>query len=373
MYVDKTYQGSLFDDCSSKCAAFAVCGGKRITAPCGCAWPTTSEKRYQCHKCYLICRERGTQALHKNLKVPDFNTEIANGYSLDQVELIQPLFKPPAHVALFTEKYKEGKLNLSWVAVDVRSLFNCRKKKGAELKPVFNDVKSVKKYLNVPENCRLIAVLNGEDKLLESVWAMKRREMLKKLKEIGFEICTGPTFSIAQFTSAGTTTPFSHHTAMYMRHHRVLSEIQSAGLCGVPNLYWLDGDKRQLTDWSDWLIKNRDIYMISKDFTSTRRWSLVHPKLQELLKLLEVTGRTFHILIVGSGQTNARKITEILSSEGHTVSIITSAPIMKALHGQKYFINSDGKLSDSSVPKSEETTSMLMISNLDTFNAALKI
>lgn len=374
MYVDKTYQGSLFDDCSKSCVAFGVCGGHRNTAPCGCAWPAGHAWRHQCHQCYLLCRERGKYGAHKNLQVQDFAAEIAKGYSFDQVELVQPVYKFPECVPSFTETYREGKISLQWVAVDVKSLFNCRMETGAVLKPVFSDEKSVRKYLNVTENCRLIAVLNGKDKYLESIWATKNRsKIFKKLKEIGFEICTGPTFSISQFTAADTPTPFSHHVAMYMRHHRVLSEIQDAGLCAVPNLYWIDRDKRQLADWRDWLINNKAISMISMDFTSIKKWPQINPKLLELLQMLKVTGRTFHILFIGSGQANASKIMTALKGTGHTVSVITSAPIIKALCGYKYVVNIDGKLSNSSVPKSEATMSSLMISNLKTFENSLRI
>ena len=371
MFKEEIYQGSLFDDCSIKCEAYAACGGQRVTAPCGCAWTQSSGLRYQCHKCYLICRDRGLYNSEEKLQVKEFSTNIEDGFTLDQIDIIQSKYQFPICIPTHTNKYKGNVKFSRFVAVDARMLFNYPHNGIANLKSQFETESLLRQYLKVSKKCELIAVLNGEDKMLEKIWAMNRTAMFSKLVSIGFKICTAPTFSLTALTPSGSLVPFSHHTAMLMRHHRVLHEINKVGLCAVPNLYWLDGDARQLNNWVDWLKTHPEIYLISRDFTSTRHWSAIEPKIIELLNLFKEVGRLFHVLIIGTGHSNAPKIVEYLKREGHNVSVITSAPIMKAIHGSKYFITANGKLSDCACEKSEYSFDDLINYNLDLFEHKL--
>lgn len=372
MYIEKSYQGSLFDDCATKCEAYATCGGQRKTAPCGCIWKEATGLRHQCQRCYLICRERGMYTTDASLQLTSFNSNIENGLSLDQVQVNQATHELPIYIPVSTHNY-HGRVKFSgYVAVDARMLFNYPRGKAAVLKSLFQTEESLRQHLRVTKSCRLIAVLNGTDKMLEKVWGMPRTEMLNQLASIGFTICTGPTFSLTALTPDGSIVPYSHHTIMLMRHHRVLSEIDDAGLCGVPNLYWIDGDSRQLRQWSGWLRNNSHLSMISKDFTSTRNWSAIEPKLTELIHLLNEAGRSFHVLIVGTGQSNAPKIVTALSQAGHSVSIITSAPIMKAIHGSQYITSPDGRLSDVPSDESQFSFDRLIQYNLHFFEMKLK-
>lgn len=363
-------QSSLFNDCHN-CEAYAACGGNRITAPCGCAWPYGSKRRYQCNKCSIICRERGMYSPRRNLKSKDFESEIRFGLTLDQVSLKQPSFDFPLHIPGYTHKYPSNELHTKWVAIDIRNLFNCNQTKGATIRPLFTNESAIRKYLNVTPDCKLLAVLNGTDKMLETLWAMPRKAVLKKLVSLGFTACTAPTFSLNTLNAAGKLVPYSHHTAMLMRHHRVLSEIQNAGLYAVPNLYWIDNDKREITRWSKWLQANTEIRTISKDFTSTRKWSVIEPKVFDLIQLLNLANRPFHILIIGTGAANAPKVVKLLSEAGHTVSVVTSAPTLKAIRGSKYFINEDGKLSSSPCGKEEHAFSSLINYNSKIFERVL--
>ncbi len=368
----EVYQNSLFDDCASKCEAYASCGGCRSTAPCGCAWPYGHEKYQQCHKCYIICRERGVFNPNPQLLSKDFATEIESGYMLEQVQLNQEQYNLPIYIPTYTNKYRCKKAFSDFVAVDIQKLFNCRKGKGATLKPIFKTETDVRRHFNVTPECLLIVILNGQDWKLESFWAASRKAILEKLVSIGFTICTAPTFSVTALTTMGTPVPYSHHTAMLMRHHRVLSEISSVGLCGIPNLYWLDGDNKEIKRWANWLNNNAQIHLVSKDLTSTRDWNTIEFKISELISLLGKTDRFFHVLIIGTGAKNARKVVRKLTEVGHTVSIVTSAPVLKAIHGSKYFIGNNGELSDVSCPKSECSFSTLIEYNSELFENDLK-
>jgi len=333
-------------ECRTRCEAYGVCGGSRTTAPCGCAWPLDSGKRYQCAECYLVCRDiRRVDPVSGQLGECSFARHIAAGYSLEQTHIIhedQPRF--PLFIPLHTQDYQGSGLPLRWVGVDVRWLFNVRKQGPATLKAAFATRDTARSYLKVGAGCELLAVLNGEDWMLEKFWQMARQPALHQLAAVGFRASTGATFSVTPLTTLGTPVPFAHHSAMLMRHHRVLAETQAAGLYSAPNLYWLDGDQRELRRWAQWLRANPQILTVSRDFTSTPAGTVIARKVQELLFLLQQAGRPFHVLVVGTGPINAPPVLQALVAAGHTATIVTSAPIMKAQSGGRYEFTSTGEL-----------------------------
>lgn len=300
-----------------------------------------------------------------------FASKIEEGYTLDQVAITQPPFSFPLFIPTYTQKYRGAALPLRWVAVDVRNLLNPRRTREAILNPHFADETRSRDYLRVDGNCQLLAVLNGQDWMLESFWAMQRPATLQQLRASGFEVGTGATYSVMGLTTEGTAVPYAHHTAMLMRHHRVLDEMQRAGIAAIPNLYWLDGDRRELARWSDWLRSNSAISTVSRDFTSTSQWSVISPKVDELVLLLRNAGRQFHILIVGTGRANAPRILHKLVMAGHTATIVTSAPIMKALSGVKYDIDSSGVSSEGSSNRLTFPFPLLIEHNLAVFENIL--
>lgn len=371
MMPEEVYQSSLFNDCPTKCAAYGACGGNRSTAPCSCFYSIQSGKRYKCKECYIICRDVGKFDLD-NKRLKDFDEEIADGYTLDQVAIKQLPTDLPIFIPSLTEKSSSEKLFTEYVAVDLRMMFNFSEKRKAKLKHHFKTSQLLRKRLNVSKDCGLIAVLNGHDSMLEYLWASDRVSILKQLYEIGFTICTGPTFSVTALTTTGAPVPFSHHTAMFMRHHKMMSEIANTGLSNVPNLYWIDDDSRMMRMWADWLNANPDIYLISKDFTSTHHWSTIEQKLSELIDIISISKRRFHILIVGTGAANAKKVVNKITLAGHGVSIITSAPILKALHGSQYVVDDLGNLTNVKCSKTEWPFSSLIPYNIKLFEDDLK-
>ena len=337
---------AIASECITRCEAYGVCGGSRATAPCGCSWPLESGKRYQCGECYQVCREiRQVDPLTGELGAYSFARHIAAGYSLEQTTIIQqnqPQF--PLFIPLHTQDYTGGTLPLRWVGADVRWLFNLRGRGTATLKAAFATEATTRQYLKVGPACQLLTVLNGEDWMLEKLWQMPRQTAFEQLAAVGFEASTGATFSVTPLTTLGNPVSFAHHSAMLMRHHRVLAETQAAGLHSAPNLYWLDGDLREVQRWAQWLRANPTLGTVSRDFTSTTRGEVMARKVQELLYLLQLAGRSFHVLVVGTGPVNAPLVLSALTRAGHTATIVTSAPIMKAQSGEKYELDSRGEI-----------------------------
>lgn len=329
--------------------------------------------RYQCQKCYLVCRERlQPSPLPGHPDELVFAARIEEGYSLDQIAIAQAPRAFPLFIPTYTHKYKAGLLPLSWAAADMRILFKSRRKSGADVQPYFGDEEQARQYLRVNPSCQLLAVLNGPDWMLESFWAMPRQDALAHLAAIGFGTGTGATYSVTALTTAGTPVPYAHHTAMLLRHHRVLDEMQAAGMCATPNLYWLDGDLRELNRWADWLRNTPAVQVVSRDFTATTHWSVISKKVTELIYLLRRAGRRFHVLVVGSGRANAPRILRALANAGHTASIVTSAPILKALSGVKYELDANGTSSEAACEPDTYPFPLLIEHNLAVFEDILR-
>ena len=365
------YSHNLFDDCATNCEAYAACGGCRATAPCLCVYPMGHPLRYACNKCEFLCRERGMYCNNPDLKVKSFEEGFGQGQLLNEVKFSQTKQSLPIFIPEYTHAFGHEKKFSEWAAVDIQFLFRFPRQGGAILKDCFNDAESLREYLNVSDTCKLVAILNGNDKKLESFWAGKRKFLLKTIASLGFTVCTSPTYSLNALTTTGTSVPASHHVSMLMRHHRVLAEINEAELCAVPNLYTLDGDQRQIKEWSEWLRSNEGINIVSRDFTSTRNWQTVKTKLDDLIQTLKLVGRSFQVIIVGTGHANAIKVAAELAKSGHVPTIVTAAPILKAIKGGKYQLINEHILEANVCPKEEMNKSELILHNLYLFEKAL--
>lgn len=355
--------GGLFNDCATGCEAYAACGGFRSTAPCGCAWPAGSDKRKKCETCYLLCRDR-----------PDFVTRLSEGKLIEQVSVRHDqLIQFPLFIPVNTHDFQGTELTLPvrWVAADLRIIFNLKKAQPATIKPHFATTDTARKYLRVDSGCQLLTVLNGKDKFLESFWGMDRPRAFNHLKKIGFSVGTGPTFSVSELTPLGTPTPYAHHTAMLMRHHRAMSELQNAGLIAIPNLYWVDEDRQEINRWGEWLLSNPLLRFVSRDFTMTGNKETIAFKLQEFLQILAIAGRSFHVLVVGTGPANAPLILQKLYESGHSASVITSSPIMHAQSNIKYRLGSNNRIIKESAPSQAMGFHELILHNMNVFELAL--
>lgn len=331
-------QSNLFNDafCERQCFARATCGGGYETAPCGCAWKKVS-KRKKCKECYLVCLQR-TVAATNSRRADDAFQQYLDGLPLPKLRLTRstnevfPVFIP-TRTSDFPAGY--GTLPLRWAAVDAKQLLRERVLSAASLEPSFDNPTNARHFLRVPGECRLLSVMNAQDRILESFWAMDDRiGQFQKLGACGFEVSTGATFSVMHLTTDGTPVPRFHNHVMQQRHHRVASEIQQAGLLSVPNLYWQD--EREWRAWAEWLARNSTVSTVSRDLTRTRRGLPFREKMDGLLSLLDRANRPFHVFLVGTGPANAAAALYRLATHGHSGTVITSDPILKGVKGRVY-------------------------------------
>jgi len=337
---DLPSQFSLIGDfndtfCQQHCFAVAKCGGGYATAPCQCAWKMSSPSYRNCKECYLICLQRSVAA--RNQPVDDARQQYKAGLDWQGSALSQQLTEDfPLFIPVRTADFPdaEGVLPLRWAAADATQVIK-RLLAGRTATPKFAGPHQVRAYLRVTDDCRLLAIMNAQDKLLERFWAMRDRTgKFQRLASYGFELSTGATFSVTEDTTAGTPVPRFHNLVMQRRHLRVVSEIQQAGLTSVPNLYWLDDREEQ--QWIAWFIRNHTERYVSRDFTRTRQGVAFEEKLTALVGMLDQVGRSFHVFLVGPGPAVAAQALRFLAAHGHTGTVITSDPILQGMNGKLY-------------------------------------
>lgn len=324
--------------CQQDCFAYPKsCNGAYATAPCPCAWKPTSKRYKQCKGCYLICLDRLVKARDGNV-LDDAIQQFRGGLPLSKLVLSQNLTENfPLFIPTRTSDFPSvgGLLPLRWAAADAKQLWREKKLAGASLDPKFATEASTRAFLRVTDKCRLISVMNGQDKNLESFWGMDDRiGKLQQLVSSGFELSTGATFSVMHRTLEGTQVPQLHNLTMQRRHNRVANEMQHAGLISVPNLYWFDG--RDQINWTNWLIRNQAVRFVSRDLTLTRSGAAFEEKLDGLVRLLDKVGRSFHVFLVGPGPATAADALRFLAEHGHTGTVITADPILQGVSGKVY-------------------------------------
>lgn len=326
-------QSGLFQqNCAQSCEMYDACEGS-ASAPCGCS-REPPERRYECESCYILCRER---------RSPGFRIEqqLLEGIDLCELQINQnSSYQFPIFIPLNTHESISA-LPLAWAGVDARSLLNEAKKKPVRPKPYLRGDRSIEDHLSLANGANLIAVLNGQDWLLEGFWGMRREDLWESLKRYRFAAVTGPTFSI---TREGKGFPASHNVFMQRRHHRVMQEVQEYGLFAVPNIYWRDED--DIRRWQDWLGTQGNVQVVTRDFSRTKRNPSFQRELAEFIKLLVELKRPLHVLLVGVGPVNGLTALRELSYIGCTVSVMSSYPIREAVtKGRELNLSTSGALS----------------------------
>ena len=289
-----------------------------------------------------------------------------DGLDLFDLKISQDLKEAfPLLIPLRTADFPKGggALPLRWVAADATQVKE-RLLTGPAANPRFITSEGVRSFLRVTNECRLMAVMNAQDKVLERFWKLSDRiGRFQQLASYGFELSTGATFSVTEFTEENTPMPRFHNLVMQRRHNRVLNEIQRAGLTSVPNLYWLDN--REERWWVEWLQQNPLVRYVSRDFTRTRHRAAAQERIDALLNLLNKVSRSFHVFLVGLGPAIAASALQRLAKDGHTGTVLTSDPIMQGIHGKLY----DHEL------KSKSTKSKLkhelVLTNIELFETSL--
>ncbi|MHB8837515.1 MAG: hypothetical protein ACYC7F_01025 [Gemmatimonadaceae bacterium] len=194
----------------------------------------------------------------------------------------------------------------------------------------------------LPEGTTLLAILNAVDETLEKFWSdgpVARGELFHRLKDVGFVGCTGPTFSIMH--DATERLPY-HNEISLRRHHRILQEIADAGLVPIPNLYTTG--RRSTQQIASWLNEHPQIELVSRDLTMTRFARPFATEYQGLCDLLSQVHRPRHVLLPGVSMKRAELVIRGLARLGHSVSLVTGDPILKAIRGRRLYMNADGSM-----------------------------
>ena len=334
--------GLFQQNCAQVCPLHSACGGSPA-APCGCIW-ASPEKRYRCESCYVLCMERSTPRY-------SVQQQLSEGRSLDEVRLKQPSAYLPLFIPLGTHE-SDSPLPLAWAGIDAKTLFNRARKRPVRPKPYLQEDGPIEDRLGLAEGTNLIAVLNGQDWLLEGFWGIDRNALWRLLGQRNFAAVTGPTFSVTR-EGHGFPAPASHNVHMQRRHHKVIEELQEHGLFAVPNLYWRDED--DLHRWQDWLKPQQSVQIVTRDFSRTKQNPAFGMELHGLCQLLSALKRPMHVLLVGVGPANGLAALQELSGIGCTGSILSSYPVREAVtKGRKLEVSASGQLlseQDLSIPR----------------------
>jgi hypothetical protein len=168
-----------------------------------------------------------------------------------------------------------------------------------------------------------VAVLNGEDDLLEVLWAMDREKVFRALIDGEIAALSGPTFSVY---GESASHPASHNIAMLTRHHRFCAEAATAGLTVIPNLYWRNGTDRDT--WARWLDNNPEVTWIARDFSRTKQRSCFEPEFKGLLQILDSQPRILNVLFTGVGEEKLDMVQRQIRERGGHCSFVTARPIV---------------------------------------------
>ena len=279
------------NSCVSECDLWDVCGGSP-SAPCGCIWQQP-ERRYKCDRCHVLCLERKSQGF-------SVSKQLAEGLGLEEIGLDhKEALTFPAFIPLGTHE-ASTLVRASVVGVDIKTLFNKARKRPVSPMAFLKTRGTLTNFLKIGPTTRIIAVMNGQDWLLEGFWGMgeeRRRAFFTMLQSSGFSLVTAPTFSI---THEEGGYPASHNVLMQRRHHKVLNEIQEAGLISVPNLYWRN--QYDVECWTTWMQAQKNLRFVSRDFSLTKSASAFTPQLEGLTKALEPLKKKPHVLLIGVGK-----------------------------------------------------------------------
>lgn len=296
-------------------------------------------------ECKHICRERPAP-------FGSLEEHVAETLSLDEVRIPTKLpfvRRLPAWLPLRTHEAKRRIANVSTAAVELEFLWRSVREPDPMLRCA------------LPEGSTLLAILNAEDEMLQQLWEAgsdARAEMFRQLKELGFVGCTGPTFSV--WHDATERLP-CHNEISLRRHHRILQEIADAGLVPIPNLYTTG--HRSIRHIAAWLNEHPEIEIVSRDLTMTKSAKPFAAEYRGLCDLLSQVVRPRQVLLPGVSMKRAAFVIRGLARLGHSVSLVTGDPILKAIRGRRLSVSADGSVT---WPKSAESRLDLIESNFDT-------
>jgi hypothetical protein len=325
-----------------------------LSVPCGCVYE--DNRRYKCENCPYFCLERREIESGR-----DLTFYISEGLDLEELTISQKIPSlPPIFVPLGTRNARSS-LPLAWVALEMEKLVVV--KKDLENVARLKNQSDFDNYFRLPSITNLIAVFNGQDKLLETFWSMPHRQKLFRiLKERGVLFATGPTFSI---TDESGGFPASHNVLMQRRHNRIIKEISDSGIIPIPNVY--SRDEKGIDDWANWINKN-EIQLISRDFSLTKSGRPLEKEISKLISLLlkiKSLGRKIHVILLGLGTKNSENVLRKVNKLGFTATIVSKDPVLTAINGGRLTSNKLGRISKSKDHKTQK--SKLILHNIQFF------
>ena len=301
-------QPSLWEGGCRDCLAYDACGGSE-SAPCTCVH--TGSRQHDCRRCSIVCTERSVT--DGDGRVTDsFRRQLQEGLGLNALRVRQPAFALPPLLLTRTDCLPpDHRLALGWVGVHLRAVLSAVRVTPEPESPAT----TIRSRLRTNETARLVGILNGHDDLLESLWQLDRRLVLRRLRAARIEVLTGPTYSVYG------DNPASHNVTMLLRHHRFCAEACTAGFVVIPNIYWRSRADRM--EWATWLGRNPTVHTIARDFSRTKQASPFWMEFDGLLEILEAIPRSMRVLLTGVGMQKMADTGRALERVGASASFVS--------------------------------------------------
>lgn len=176
--------------------------------------------------------------------------------------------------------------------------------------------KDVRKRLGVPTSTKVVLLAYGLDFLIENLWQY-RREKLRELAKLGFDLVTAVNYSIWDMH------PHPEKIFNVKRSLVTYQEFQEFGVPAVPHIYWYG--QKSMDHWISWLNHNPCIQTIAIDVQTIphNAWGAFLGELKEFVKLV---ARRLHFLI--TGPETAQRILQLKAALPSMTLTNTYASIM---------------------------------------------
>jgi len=171
----------------------------------------------------------------------------------------------------------------------------------------------------------------GEDPLVEAFWT-RRHDLIPALAAQRWDVVLAPNFSMYG------NQPRAEHLLNFRRNLLIATELASAGLCAVPNLYWFR--KEDLDRYLAWFADCAPaaIAVNLQTFRTEEDWELMAlPGLAYLS-----TGVPAGTAVIVTGSSRADRISTLLELFGSRLHLVSQNPQQYARHGAQ--MTSEGRV-----------------------------
>ena len=198
----------------------------------------------------------------------------------------------------------------AWVAVQLGEVVSTTKLLTAE---------DVRRRLGVPSGTRVLLLAYGKDALIENIWP-RRRDVLRRLSELRFDLVTSINYSIWD------NHPHPEKIFNIKRSLIIYEEMQEFGMPTVPHIYWFSNKTMHM--WVEWLRANTTVEMVAVDAQTLTvgDWPLFLHELETFQQLLM---RPVHFIITGpESPSRISELKRVLPA----FTLTNSAPCQRAWH-----------------------------------------